>query len=154
MEYLVQDTSLTAVADAIREKTGGADALAFPDGMVEAIFGIVVGGDSGEPGGGSSVEEVTITQAITNAADAFNMFRGLMGEGEKITLFLFSGADDPATKAVTDQCLYCLSFAASYGQICSWARWRSSAWNVQGAISASYDLKVNPNDVYKKFMIL
>lgn len=77
MEYLVQDTSLTTVADAIRAKTGSAEALAFPDGMVEAIAGIV----SGDSGGGSAVEEVTITQTITNAADAFTMFRGLMGGG-------------------------------------------------------------------------
>lgn len=43
-EYLVQDTSLTAVADAIRAKTGSADLLAFPSGMVDAIAGIASGG--------------------------------------------------------------------------------------------------------------
>lgn len=44
-EYLVQDTSLTAVADAIRAKTGSADSLAFPSGMVEAISGFTGGED-------------------------------------------------------------------------------------------------------------
>lgn len=43
-EYLVQDTSLTAVADAIRAKTGGSTPLAFPSGMVDAIAGIASGG--------------------------------------------------------------------------------------------------------------
>lgn len=44
-EYLVQDTSLTAVANAIRAKTGSADSLAFPSGMVEAISGFTGGED-------------------------------------------------------------------------------------------------------------
>lgn len=42
------DADLTAIADAIRGKTGGADTLAFPDGMISAIAGI-----SGESGGGA-----------------------------------------------------------------------------------------------------
>ena len=42
------DADLTAIADAIRGKTGGADALAFPDGMISAIAGI-----SGGSGGGA-----------------------------------------------------------------------------------------------------
>lgn len=37
---IVQDTSLTAVADAIREKTGGTDLLSFPTGMIDAIASI------------------------------------------------------------------------------------------------------------------
>ena len=47
-EYLVQDTSLTAVADAIRAKTGGSTPLAFPSGMVSAIAGITSGSSSGD----------------------------------------------------------------------------------------------------------
>lgn len=43
-EYLVQDTSLTAVADAIREKGGTTAPLSFPDGMAEAVRGISSGG--------------------------------------------------------------------------------------------------------------
>ncbi len=35
--YLIQYESLKAVADAIRAKTGGKDALVFPDGIVDAI---------------------------------------------------------------------------------------------------------------------
>lgn len=47
MEYLVQDTSLTAIADAIREKGGTTDLLNFPVGMVEAVRNI----QSGDGGG-------------------------------------------------------------------------------------------------------
>lgn len=43
-EYLVQDTSLTAVADAIREKGGTTAPLSFPAGMAEAVRGIPSGG--------------------------------------------------------------------------------------------------------------
>lgn len=44
-EYLVQDASLKAVADAIRAKTGGTEPLMFPGGMTEAIAGITGGED-------------------------------------------------------------------------------------------------------------
>ena len=43
-EYLVQDTSVTAVADAIREKGGTTAPLSFPAGMAEAVRGIQSGG--------------------------------------------------------------------------------------------------------------
>lgn len=39
-QYKVNDTSLTAVADAIRERAGTEDQLAFPDGFVSAVEGI------------------------------------------------------------------------------------------------------------------
>lgn len=43
-DYLVQDTSLTAVADAIREKGGTTAPLSFPAGMAEAVRDIQTGG--------------------------------------------------------------------------------------------------------------
>lgn len=44
-EFLVQDTSLTAVADAIREKGGTTAPLSFPAGMAEAVRNIQSGAD-------------------------------------------------------------------------------------------------------------
>ena len=41
--YLVTDTQLTSVANAIRTKTGGSSGLSFPDGFVSGIGGITVG---------------------------------------------------------------------------------------------------------------
>jgi len=41
--YVVSDTSLTAVADAIREKGGTSGTLAFPDGFVSAVEAIETG---------------------------------------------------------------------------------------------------------------
>ena len=45
MAKLVQDASLTSVANAIREKTGSTDTLTFPSGFVSAIEGINTGGN-------------------------------------------------------------------------------------------------------------
>lgn len=44
-EYLVQDTSLTTVADAIREKGGTTAPLSFPAGMAKAVRNIQSGTD-------------------------------------------------------------------------------------------------------------
>lgn len=63
-EYLIQDTTLTALADAIREKTGNTEMLT-PDKMTEAIGGIKV--DDGSFVGlitGTS-KHVNIPQGIT-----------------------------------------------------------------------------------------
>ena len=43
-EYLVQGESITAVADAIREKGGTSEPLSFPAGMANAVRGIPSGG--------------------------------------------------------------------------------------------------------------
>lgn len=43
-EFLVQGESITAVADAIREKGGTTAPLSFPEGMAEAVRGIPSGG--------------------------------------------------------------------------------------------------------------
>lgn len=43
-EYLVQGESITAVADAIREKGGTSKPLSFPEGMAKAVRGIPSGG--------------------------------------------------------------------------------------------------------------
>lgn len=43
-EYLVQGESITAVADAIREKGGTTAPLSFPEGMAAAVRGIPSGG--------------------------------------------------------------------------------------------------------------
>lgn len=51
------DAGLTAIADAVRGKTGGADALAFPGGMVDAIAGIFGGS------GGAEIVRGTFTPA-------------------------------------------------------------------------------------------
>lgn len=60
-EYLVQGTSLTTVADAIREKGGTTAPLSFPDGMAEAVRNIQSGG------GDLSAIDVYIADFTSNA---------------------------------------------------------------------------------------
>lgn len=62
--YFVQDTSLTAIADAIRSKTGGTDALTL-DGMAEAVAGIQTGG-----GGGDDLLNQIVARTVTECSDA------------------------------------------------------------------------------------
>ena len=51
---------LTAIADAIRAKTGGSDSLVFPDGFLQAIAEIEAGGGSG---GGQAFQCGTVVSA-------------------------------------------------------------------------------------------
>lgn len=46
--YLVTDTQLTSVADAIRAKTGQSGGLSFPSGMVSAVGGLSTGDHTAE----------------------------------------------------------------------------------------------------------
>lgn len=71
-EYLVQDSSLEAIADAIRERTGSGASIAFPDGFIEAIAnmggGVPVGFSAMESGeyipSADSDEAVTIAHTL------------------------------------------------------------------------------------------
>lgn len=60
-EFLVQGESITAVADAIREKGGTTAPLSFPAGMAKAVRGIQSGG------GDLSSIDVYIADFISNA---------------------------------------------------------------------------------------
>ena len=58
MVYVIQDTTLTAIANAIRSKTGGAEALA-PGRMADAIAEIETGpalGPLGNPAGAEHIQ--------------------------------------------------------------------------------------------------
>lgn len=59
-EYLIQDTTLTAIADAIREKTGGTDQMT-PDQMATEISNIQASG-----GGDDSSLKGIIERTVTN----------------------------------------------------------------------------------------
>lgn len=80
-EYLVQDTSLTAVADAIRAKTGGTEPLMFPDGMTEAIAGITGGEDL-------DAELATQDELIEQIMTAIE---GKVAGGGAVSVFAISG---------------------------------------------------------------
>lgn len=58
-EYLVQGESITAVADAIREKGGTTAPLSFPDGMANAVREIQSGGAVSSVNGKTGVVKLT-----------------------------------------------------------------------------------------------
>ena len=60
------DDGLTAVADAIRDKTGETDSLIFPSGFVTAIAGIVTGGSSDSAVSGE-IHDITIEADLQTA---------------------------------------------------------------------------------------
>lgn len=62
-EYLIQDTTLTGIADAIREKTGGTDPVAVSD-MAAQIDGIQAGG------GGEDVLNALIDRSIVEISSS------------------------------------------------------------------------------------
>lgn len=64
-EYLVQDTSLTAVADAIREKGEISAALSFPDGFAQAIAAI----ESGSQVAKGTITPTTASKNISLSLD-------------------------------------------------------------------------------------
>ena len=66
-EYLVQGESITAVADAIREKGGTTEPLSFPDGMAEAVRGIQSGGDPSLGITGAQVGQIAKITAVDEA---------------------------------------------------------------------------------------
>lgn len=64
-EYLVQGESITAVADAIREKGGTTAPLSFPAGMAEAVRGIPSGGTDISLGlTGATVDQTIKVKAV------------------------------------------------------------------------------------------
>lgn len=72
-DYIVKDTELTAIADAIRSKTGGTDQLIFPNGMADAIAGISSGG------GGSSIAKGFTFERIPTMFDCSKGYQGWIG---------------------------------------------------------------------------
>lgn len=63
-EFLVKDTSLTAVADAIREKGGTTAPLSFPDGMAAAVKAIQGASDLSLGITGAQVEQIAKITAV------------------------------------------------------------------------------------------
>ena len=64
-EYLVQGESITAVADAIREKGGTTAPLSFPEGMAKAVMGIPSGGTDISLGiTGATVGQIVRVKAV------------------------------------------------------------------------------------------
>lgn len=100
-KYLVNDTSLVAVADAIRTKGSTTERLEFPDGFVSAVEGISAGG------GGQWTTEGIIARTepsgaiVTNATTLTNY---LFANNTCITSFTANAITKMKSSNVFDSC--------------------------------------------------
>ena len=96
-EYVVHDTSLLAVAEAIRARSGVSGALVFPGGFVQAVEGITTGGGSstvpsadGVTFGCENGEPAVREQAYAVAASDLNalgaVVQSVSGKAEPVTV--------------------------------------------------------------------
>lgn len=90
-ELLVQDTSLTSIADAIREKAGLTDSFAFPEGFIQAIAGI-------EAGGGADITQFGFNKAVFGTTTGSQSFMHNLDETPKCVIFW---SDDVFDYAIT-----------------------------------------------------
>lgn len=93
----VEEASLTAVADAIRGKTGGSEALRFPDGFSAAIAGIE---------GGVDVSGVTAEESDVVAGKVFVASTGEQKTGTLVVQTYYTGTDAPSDDLGVDGDLY------------------------------------------------
>ena len=99
-EYLVQDTSLTTVADAIREKGGTSAPLSFPEGMAKAVREIQSGGDLSLGITGAQVGQIAKITAVDTDGKPTKWEPVDMPTGGELSWHLV--ADLTVAEAVTD----------------------------------------------------
>lgn len=87
-DYLTNDTDLTSVADAIREKGGTSEPLEWPSGYVDAIEAIETGG------GGASQYVVGVSPNVSQTY-YFKVSPAVCGEGDTVTVTHMQNATKP-----------------------------------------------------------
>lgn len=104
------DAGLKAIADAIREKAGTSDALAFPEGMAAAIRGIETGG-GGNIVVGSVTPETNGAITIThNWGEEYNTSKKISG---KTTILIIAASSSWLTNGVYSICCVGNSYGAN-----------------------------------------
>lgn len=132
------NAKMTAIADAIREKTGGTDALTL-DQMAAAISGITVGGGgSAVPAWVKNTYDITIGEnAVTNTSEAIAYFNDVTSGGGTRILIM---CKDEFTQ--NNQIFY---FNFLYSTSCM--RYRNGGVGIAN-VSTSYDAVLPVGAVY------
>ena len=135
---------LSAIGDAIREKTGKADKLTL-DQMPVEIASIVSGGG----GGFSNIEVVTIATSFTLANGALPVFSAMVANGET-TYFVRKTKDIPS-----GACMFaCFNLPVTAGATSGYTRWRSAnGFSAVSTWTSTYELVANAGDEYYKVVI-
>lgn len=133
----VQDSSLTAVADAIRAKSGGSGQLAFPSGFVNEIGNIPSGGNFTLIGQATlNLEEYTNTQEDETTDTGINISKTDYAWGY-ITVTcdtaITTSTEWGATFAIFGRNQYKNMYASYYMQ--------------KGSSTLSYDALINPSSL-------
>lgn len=141
----VLDADLKQVADAIREKGGTSDNLAFPTGMAAAISAIQTGG------GGGGASEVVLASDCSNATETYNLFRPMCDDEAECNVFAYKG--DASTLGINNKLVYFFMHKRSPSQANSsfsatYVRYRNNQYDHGGNVTSSYDLPVSAGDIY------
>lgn len=138
--YMVTDTDLTAVANAIRTKGGTSTSLSFPSGFVNAIGNISGGG--GPTGGAWEQKTVTIPTTMQTADVVAAYFLNEIDDAR----YAFAVKDDYDKTQWSDNQL--IAFLIFDGQATLYIRYRSNAVNYGPTMSASYSLVASQGEKY------
>lgn len=135
------DAALTAIADAIRTKSGTTDALTMA-GMVDAIDGITSGSSS------FTYEIVTVAFSSANAHDAYTAFSSIIPSDAEYAAFVWCGSTSDATNNQLILAFFATQIKDFDGRML-YVRWRNGGYNGQAVSRTEYDLVVNTGDEYR-----
>lgn len=132
---------LTAIANAIRAKTGGTDLLTL-DEMATAISSIQAG---------INAEEITIATDASNVTTVKNIFDAAIDGTEVIAAFMYQGDIGVSTKR--NQCILAITSKNFQNNALLYVRYRDNNWNTGSNNSPAYDLIVSAGDIYAKVIL-
>lgn len=130
------DSDLTAVANAIRAKSGGSTPLVFPGGFVSEIGSIQTGG-----GGGGA--EVTAISSALNATSC----RALLFPGAVDNHLYVAVLKSPVSGTKIENQMEFLFSVGPRGSIGGGVRWRNNG-HATFNMYETYDAKIQTGDVY------
>lgn len=127
---------LTAVADAIRSKTGGTEELTLEQ-MAAAIASIETGGGGGET--------VTMATSCTNAKACYDLLTSLKDANANVHVWVLNG--DASTSGVDNQAklLVINDFAPNAFY---WVRFRNGVYNANLGNTTAFDLAMSAGDSF------
>jgi hypothetical protein len=127
---------LSAIADAIRGKTGGTEEMTL-DQMVDAIAGIESGGGGGET--------VTIATSCTNAKACYDLLTSLKDANATVHVWVFNG--DASKTGVDNQAKFLVinDFVPANFY---WVRYRAGAYNPNIGNTTAFDLVMSAGDSF------
>lgn len=153
----VNETSLAAVADAIRAKTGGSSPLAFPVGMVDAIAGIASGGGGSIDNPFISVEKFVVAASATNTEAVAEYFESVVAgqtAPSSHCIVAFIAKEKPNTNFVNNAfvAMFYESTQGKFNRATDVLRWRGNQYQ-SAVISSAYDCILNTGDELHKITI-